>query len=94
MLTICIRKCLWAGGILLVVIVTALVLWATLARLGDRAGGQGAKGVALVAGVCWGLDFITLVVLLALKQLATDGTVSDDAVFTNAVSDGRDQREE
>jgi hypothetical protein len=36
------------------------------------AGGQGAKGVALVAIVCWGLNFVTLVVLLALKQLATD----------------------
>lgn len=77
MLITCIRKCLWAGGALLVVIVTALVLWATLTRLGDRAGGQGAKGVALVAMVCWGLDFVTLVVLLALKQLAID-TASDD----------------
>jgi hypothetical protein len=28
--------------------------------------------VALVAIVCWGLNFVTLVVLLALKQLATD----------------------
>ena len=61
----------------MVVIVTALVLWAMLAGLGDRAGGQGAKGVALVAIVCWDLNFVTLVVLLALKQLAADEASKD-----------------
>ena len=64
-----IARTLWSGAILTVLLILSGALWAVLNALGDRAGGQGAKGVFLVAAVCWLLNFVTLVVLLALAQL-------------------------
>ena len=64
-----IARLLWTGaGLLIVICVAALcALW--LRGLGDRAGAGGACGVAVVAGACWVLDFIALVLLLAVQQL-------------------------
>ena len=63
------RGSLWAGGLLLVVLLVCGVLWLALAAAGDQAGGQGVKGVALVAIVCLVLVLMTLVVLLALSEI-------------------------
>jgi len=64
------RGSLWAGGLLIVVLLVSGVLWLTLAVAGDQTGSQGAKGVALVAIVCLVLDLVTVVVLLALAEIA------------------------
>jgi hypothetical protein len=61
---------LGAGGVLLLVAVVAAVLWGILRAVGDHSGAAGARAVLLVAGACWVLDFIVLVVLLAFAQLA------------------------
>jgi hypothetical protein len=72
------RGCLWAGGLLIVVLLVAGTLWLALAAAGDQAGSQGAKGVALVAIVCLVLDLGALVVLLALAELTrTEGRPTD-----------------
>jgi hypothetical protein len=65
----CLRGCLWAGGLLLVVLLVSGVLWLALAAAGDQTGSQGAKGVALVAIVCLVLDLVTVIVLLALAEI-------------------------
>jgi hypothetical protein len=70
------RTGLWAGGFLAVATLVACLLWLVLAEAGDQAGSQGAKGVALVAGVCLVLDFLALVVLLALAEI--DRTPTND----------------
>ena len=59
-----------AGAGLLVVFGVALLLWWWLGALGDGAGADGARGVASVALVCWCLDFVTLVVLLAWGEIS------------------------
>ena len=43
------RGSLWAGGLLIVILLVAGALWLALAAAGDAAGSQGAKGVMLVA---------------------------------------------
>jgi hypothetical protein len=55
---------------LLLVLAVAAALWGILAAMGDAAGAQGAKGVFLAALVCWALNFVALVVFLALAQLS------------------------
>lgn len=64
------RGSLWAGALLLVVLLVAALLWFSLAALGDQPGSQGAKGVTLVAAVCLVLDLIGMVVLLAVAELS------------------------
>jgi len=68
------RGSLWAGGFLIVVLLVGGALWLGLAAAGDVAGGQGAKGVTLVALVCLALDQIVMVVLLALIELTRPST--------------------
>jgi hypothetical protein len=63
------RACLWAGGLLIVVLLVAGTLWLTLAAAGDQAGSQGAKGVFLVGLVCLVLDLIVLIVMLAVAEI-------------------------
>jgi hypothetical protein len=63
------RGSLWAGGLLIVVLLVSGVLWLALTAAGDQAGSQGAKGVALVAIVCLVLDLVTVIVLLALAEI-------------------------
>jgi hypothetical protein len=74
------RTGLWAGGFLVVVTLVACLLWLTLAEAGDSAGGQGAKGVALVAAVCLVLDLVTIVVLLALAEMNRAATIDPPRV--------------
>lgn len=62
---------LWIGGLLLTILVVSAVLWGVLSIAGDGGGAQGARAVFLVALGCWLLDFVALVVLLALVQLAS-----------------------
>lgn len=64
-----ILQLLRTGAGLLVVLAVAAVLWVLLAAVGDHAGASGARTVALVAAVCWALDFVALVVVLALNEL-------------------------
>jgi hypothetical protein len=63
------RGLLLMGGLLIVILVVAGALWMALSAVGDQAGSQGAKGVALVAATCLMLDIILLVVFLALAEL-------------------------
>lgn len=65
---------------MLVVLVVAGILWALLAALEDPTGAAGAKGVALVAAVCWGLNFVALVVLLALAQVSGTEPASEEEI--------------
>lgn len=60
---------LTALGVLFLVFVVAGGLWGLLSAVGDRGAAQGAIGVTLVAAVCWGLNFVALVVLLAVAYL-------------------------
>jgi hypothetical protein len=62
--------CLWAGALLLVVLLVSLTLWVGLHALGDPAGGHVFAAIAVVTAACWGLNFVALVVLLALAQLS------------------------
>lgn len=64
---------LWAGAIVTLVLLVAAALWGLLTAAGDHAGGQGAKGVTLVALTFWVLNFIALVVLVALAQIGVGG---------------------
>ncbi len=63
------RGSLWAGGLLIVVLLVSGILWLALAAAGDQTGSQGARGVALVAIVCLVLDLVTVIVLLALAEI-------------------------
>ena len=65
----CIMPLLRTGAGLLVVLVVAAVLWALLAAVGDHTGAAGARGVTLAAAICWALDFVALVVVLALNEV-------------------------
>lgn len=55
----------------MVVLLVSAALWGLLTALGDNAGGQGAKAVLLVTLICWTINFITLVVLLALAYITS-----------------------
>ncbi len=72
------KRALWSGAGLTIVLGLALVAWAWLGAMDDSAGAAGAKGVACVAGLCWLLDFAALVVLSALTHVATE--TADDEV--------------
>lgn len=71
-----IRRTLWTGGVLSLVLAVIALCWAWLAGLGDVAGAEGVRGAACVAAFCWALNFVTLVVLLALVELARQGAAS------------------
>ena len=62
---------LWAGGLLLFVLLIAVVLWSVLGAVGDRAGADMARILALLVAVCWALDSWALLVLVALGLLST-----------------------
>ena len=62
---------LWAGALLLFVLLVAVVLWCVLGAVGDRAGADMARILALLVAVCWGLDNWALLVLVALGLLST-----------------------
>lgn len=65
----CIAASLWAGALLLLVLVVSAALWGILSAVDDQGAVDGVKGVALVALACWLLNFIGLVVLTAVAQL-------------------------
>jgi hypothetical protein len=68
-----------AGSVLLLVVIVSGLLWFFLGTMGDHSGAGGFGAVTLVALVCWGLDFVALVVLLALAELsASTGCPSTD----------------
>ena len=69
---------LWAGGLLLVVLVVSAGLWGILTIVGDNTAAQVAKGIAVVTSVCWLLNLIALVVLTALGQLALTAEPRDE----------------
>ncbi len=56
---------------MLFVLLVSAAVWAALAALGDNAGAATLQGMVLVALVCFALDFVALVVLLALAQVAS-----------------------
>ena len=65
-----IARCLWTGVLLTVPLLVSFFLWWGLGARGDVTGAAGAKGVAFVIAVCWVLNFVALVVLLAVAQLS------------------------
>jgi hypothetical protein len=71
------RATLLMGGLLIVILIVACVLWLALSAVGDQAGSQGAKGVALVAATCLMLDIILLVVFLALAEITRPKDASE-----------------
>jgi hypothetical protein len=71
------RATLLMGGLLIVILIVACALWLALSAVGDQAGSQGAKGVALVAATCLMLDIILLVLFLALAEITRPNDASD-----------------
>ena len=69
-------RLLWTGLILTAVLLVAGILWGLLQSAGDRAGSDGVRGLLLTVAVLWGLNFIALVVLSALAQLAAPEAAS------------------
>lgn len=67
-----ILRSLGTGAILLVVLIVSGSLWGVLSALGDDSGAEVMQGVSLVALVCWILNFVTLVVLLAVALLSSN----------------------
>jgi len=68
---------LWFGAALLAVLVVSGLLWAVLDAVGDRIGAAGARGVTLVSLICSVLNFVLLVVLLAVDHLEWTSRVLD-----------------
>jgi len=62
-----------AGALLTLLLVVSLILWLVLGMLGDESGAIVARVIALLVGICWCLDFVALVVLLAFAQLGFCG---------------------
>ena len=62
---------LWAGAVLLIVAIVSAGLWLLFRGLGGTALASGMLSVAVVSAVCWVLNFVVLVVCLALAQLST-----------------------
>ena len=67
---------LFSGAILLIVAIVSAGLWLLFRGLGDSALANGMLSVAVVSSACWVLNFVVLVVCLALAQLSE--TKSDD----------------
>ncbi|MCH7688075.1 MAG: hypothetical protein IH899_15580 [Planctomycetes bacterium] len=67
----CIKGSRCAFIILLGILVIACILMGLTSALGDRSLVliQVFKGIALMAGVCWLINFVTLVMLLTQAQL-------------------------
>lgn len=61
--------CLWIGGALLAVLALAGALWLALFALGDVGGAAIMRGLALLVFAAWGVNFVTLVTLLAIARL-------------------------
>ena len=80
---------LWTGAILLIVAAAAGVLWWLLGELGDHAAAKGALGVTLVALVCWQINFVVLVVLVALATLKLVDRSSSGESETGALDHDR-----
>ena len=74
----CIIGSLKIGATLLFVLVVSAAVWATLEALGDSDGAASLQGAVLVAAVCFALNFVALVVLLALAQIASTGESEED----------------
>ena len=77
----CIARSLGAQVVLLFVLFVAGFLWWLLGELGDDLA-EVMKGLVLVTTVCWGINFVVLVSLLALVQIGCcggDGAAERDA---------------
>lgn len=66
-----IAKSLSAGAVLLLVLVLSGPMWCLFAHLGDRSMVSALKGIFLVTALCWMLDFVLLVVLLAIAAIVS-----------------------
>ena len=64
-------RSLWAGASLLVALTVAASLWWLLGALGDTTGARIAKGISLGLAICWGINLVGVIVLVALGQLET-----------------------
>ena len=87
-------KSLWTGAALLVVMLVAACLAVLLSAVGDGVGAKGALGVALVVLACSMLNFVCLVVLIALSTVNSTGSSTDASEDTDPVSSdltGRDE---
>jgi phosphotransferase system glucose/maltose/N-acetylglucosamine-specific IIC component len=65
----CLKGSRCAFIILLGILVIACILMGLTSALGDRSLVQVFKGIALMAGVCWMINFVTLVMLLTQAQI-------------------------
>ena len=65
----CIKGSRCAFIILLGILVIACILMGLTNALGDESLVEVFMGIALMAGVCWTINFVTLVMLLAHAQL-------------------------
>jgi hypothetical protein len=74
---------------LLIVLAVAGTLSVMLAALGDDAGAQACRGTGLVAAVCFVLDLVALVVLLALAQISSTQPPESESDESGDSSDER-----
>ena len=71
---------LWTGAFLLVALLVFGALWLVLGALGDEVLATVMQGITLGLVVLWGLDFVTLVVLLALAITAKEKSSTEQDV--------------
>jgi len=74
-----IRRCLGAGGFLILTIAVSAALWGLLNATGDLAGAAGARMVTWASIWIWAAVFVALVVLVALRVLSQDDRVTADS---------------
>lgn len=65
-----IARALWSGAVAVGIGFVAGMLTLILRSVGDASGAMAVRGVLLVAVAVFGLSFVSLVVLLALNELA------------------------
>jgi hypothetical protein len=62
---------LWTGFFLFLLLVVCGALWGILAAVGDAEIARVARGIAVIALVCGLLNFVAMVVLVALAQVTS-----------------------
>ena len=72
-LHVCLAKSLWIEALLTLFAVVAAALWLLLSSLGDSMA-VAMRAVTLLLLVCWTLNFVVLVALLAWAELRRAGS--------------------
>ena len=72
----CVAKSLWAGALLTCLLLVAGSLWLLLHLVGDEMA-VAMQAITVLFSVCWAINFVVLVVLLALAQIRQEDREQD-----------------